>query len=126
MLRGRPLAAIFDAFFRGGAERSASGFGLGLAITRRIIEAHGGRVFAANRLGGGLLVTLELPCFFTQLYLRPPPDSLSLADIDTTKQRLASPVGPVSIRSLSCQLVESGMQADSIRKKWRPPLQRKW
>lgn len=55
------LAAIFDPFFRGGAERSASGFGLGLAITRRVIDAHGGRVFAANRLGGGLLVTLELP-----------------------------------------------------------------
>ena len=55
------LAAIFDPFFRGVAERSVSGYGLGLAITRRVIEAHGGRVFAANRLGGGLLVTLELP-----------------------------------------------------------------
>jgi signal transduction histidine kinase len=55
------LATIFDPFFRGGAERSAPGFGLGLAITRRVIDALGGRVFAANRLGGGLLVTLELP-----------------------------------------------------------------
>jgi two-component system OmpR family sensor kinase len=55
------LAAIFDPFFRGAAERSVSGYGLGLAITRRVIEAHGGKVSAANRLDGGLLVTLELP-----------------------------------------------------------------
>ena len=57
------LTAIFEPFFRGCAEQSASGYGLGLAITRRVIEAHGGKVSAANRLGGGLSVTLELPSF---------------------------------------------------------------
>ena len=54
------LAAIFDPFFRSGAGRT-EGYGLGLAITRRVAEAHGGKVFAANRPGGGLVVTLELP-----------------------------------------------------------------
>lgn len=38
-----------------------SGSGLGLALTREIVEAHGGRITLANREGGGLSVTLALP-----------------------------------------------------------------
>ncbi len=38
-----------------------SGTGLGLALTREIAEAHGGRVLLANREGGGLQVSLLLP-----------------------------------------------------------------
>jgi signal transduction histidine kinase len=38
-----------------------AGTGLGLALTREIAEAHGGRVLLANREDGGLRVTLLLP-----------------------------------------------------------------
>src|SRR5258708_2272305 len=45
---------VFDRFYQieGGHERSSSGVGLGLAICRGFIEAHGGRLLAENRADG--------------------------------------------------------------------------
>jgi two-component system sensor histidine kinase BaeS len=57
------LPYIFERFYRADAARSADtgGAGLGLAITRRIIEDHGGTVFADGALGGGAVVGFRLP-----------------------------------------------------------------
>ncbi len=57
------LADIFEPFFRveGDRDRSSGGVGLGLAIARRAVELHRGRVFAINA-DPGLIVTIELPC----------------------------------------------------------------
>lgn len=54
---------VFDRFFRGSAERSASaqdGAGLGLAITRRLVELQGGTVSAENTTNGGARFTIRL------------------------------------------------------------------
>ncbi len=44
---------LFDKFTRGQSESSTPGVGLGLAICRSIVEAHGGRIWAHNRDSGG-------------------------------------------------------------------------
>jgi signal transduction histidine kinase len=44
------IERIFERFFRGDRARVAPGTGLGLAIVRHILRAHGGRVWAENRL----------------------------------------------------------------------------
>ncbi|MEW6367124.1 MAG: ATP-binding protein [Acidobacteriota bacterium] len=55
------LRAIFEPFYRGATGQPGPGFGLGLAIARRAVEVHGGRVHARNRDGGGLVIEMCLP-----------------------------------------------------------------
>jgi signal transduction histidine kinase len=52
---------MFDRFWRADPSRSARGSGLGLAIARGLVEAHGGRIWAENRPGGGARVSFTLP-----------------------------------------------------------------
>ncbi|MGJ7916645.1 sensor histidine kinase [Massilia sp. LXY-6] len=56
------LGQIFEPFFRSNpAQNNVDGHGLGLAIAKRVVETHGGRITASNRDGGGLRVTITLP-----------------------------------------------------------------
>jgi two-component system sensor histidine kinase KdpD len=55
------LKRIFDKFYRVPVPEGAGGTGLGLAICKGIVEAHGGRIHAENRAGGGLSVIITLP-----------------------------------------------------------------
>jgi two-component system sensor histidine kinase KdpD len=56
-----PPEQLFAKFERGKSEADVGGAGLGLAICKAIIEAHGGHVTAAQRPGGGARFTLTLP-----------------------------------------------------------------
>jgi two-component system, OmpR family, sensor histidine kinase KdpD len=64
--RGPGLAAgderrIFDKFHRAEGGSAVRGAGLGLAICRGIVRAHGGRIWAENRVGGGAAICFTLP-----------------------------------------------------------------
>jgi two-component system sensor histidine kinase KdpD len=54
-------AQLFDKFERGDRESATPGVGLGLAICKAIVEAHGGRISAHNVATGGACVRVELP-----------------------------------------------------------------
>ncbi|HYO95885.1 MAG TPA: sensor histidine kinase KdpD [Polyangiaceae bacterium] len=54
-------ARIFEKFERAARERGPSGVGLGLAICRAIVAAHGGRIWAHNRSAGGASFHFALP-----------------------------------------------------------------
>jgi signal transduction histidine kinase len=63
------LPYVFDRFFRADhgrpRARKVDGVGLGLSIARAIVEAHGGRISATSRPGGGTSVAFGLPLLVT-------------------------------------------------------------
>ncbi len=60
---GGEAERVFEKFYRAGAnrDRSRGGMGLGLAICRAIVQAHGGTIRAANRPEGGAEISFRLP-----------------------------------------------------------------
>ena len=57
------IEKIFEPFYRTDESRTRTtgGYGLGLALTRAIIEAHGGTINAESRVGDGTTMTIWLP-----------------------------------------------------------------
>ena len=55
---GFTIFQFFERFVSG----KAGGLGMGLPISRSIVQAHGGRIWAASNAERGLIVHIELPC----------------------------------------------------------------
>jgi two-component system sensor histidine kinase KdpD len=55
---------VFEPFYRAGKHRESSmpGIGMGLAICRGLVEAHGGTLSAYNREDGGAVFSARIPC----------------------------------------------------------------
>lgn len=55
------LAHLFERFYQGSSDRQSQGSGLGLYLSRQIIAAHGGTIWAENLLPSGALFGFRLP-----------------------------------------------------------------
>jgi len=55
------LPHVFQRLWRGHHARHVAGTGIGLAVVRELVTAHGGTVSAASPTGGGTTVTIQLP-----------------------------------------------------------------
>jgi two-component system, NarL family, sensor kinase len=55
------LPHLFERFYQGQSDRQAKGSGLGLYLSRQIIEAHGGTIWTENRLPTGAIFAFRLP-----------------------------------------------------------------
>jgi signal transduction histidine kinase len=64
------LANVFDRFYRADRSRARAtgGAGLGLAIVKQLVEAHGGRVWAAGAPGQGACISFTLPAAPAELH----------------------------------------------------------
>jgi two-component system sensor histidine kinase KdpD len=58
---------LFQKYYRGRLLTTERGLGLGLAICRKVIEAHGGKIWAENRIEGGAVIHFILPGGFDDI-----------------------------------------------------------
>lgn len=61
-IAAKDLPAIFDRFYRTDASRNSSqgGSGIGLSIVKKIVEDHGGKIWASSKLGSGTVMHFVL------------------------------------------------------------------
>ena len=62
-IAGDDLAYVFEPFYRADRSRSrdTGGYGIGLSLAKRIVEAHGGSIEVSSRVGEGTSVLVSLP-----------------------------------------------------------------
>jgi CheY-like chemotaxis protein len=100
--------------------RQYMGTGLGLALVKRIVELHGGRVGLTSEIGVGSCFTVELPCIHAaQIHLNPPKELQSINNAELEPKVL--PVillaedNEANIITITSYLVAKGYQVFSAK-----------
>lgn len=62
-VRAEDISYLFERFYQGQSDRQAKGSGLGLYLSRQIVEAHSGTIWAENRDPVGAVFAFRLPAF---------------------------------------------------------------
>jgi len=62
-IAGEDQQRIFEEFRQVGRERSREGTGLGLTLTKRFVELHGGRIWLESSPGKGSTFAFTLPAY---------------------------------------------------------------
>ena len=60
-IRSSDLSNVFDLFYKKDIENIKSGTGLGLYFCKVVVHAHGGRIWAENKMTGGAAFNIEMP-----------------------------------------------------------------
>ena len=84
------IGRIFDPFNRPENEDSADSMGLGLYISRELVQKHGGRIWADSAVGKGTTVTISLPTVNGDGVVTPPPP---------TRMQFTQPIEPEPVAS---------------------------
>jgi two-component system, NarL family, sensor kinase len=63
-IKTEELPLLFERFYQANSDRHAKGSGLGLYLSRQIIEAHGGKIWAETRSPQGAIFKFTLPAHF--------------------------------------------------------------
>ena len=67
-LNAHELPHLFERFYQGYSNRQAKGSGLGLYLSRQVIEGHSGKIWAKNRQPQGAVFCCRLPAALTDEY----------------------------------------------------------
>jgi len=121
------LPHIFEPFRRGESltTRTVGGLGLGLAIVRHLVEAHGGTVTADNAEGGGSILLVRLPTARPTRHEQPTPLPLRgrrvlAVDDDASTQDLVATM--LLMYGVSVRTAGRASDAIQILSEWRPDV----